>query len=288
MSAKNTSNKTILIVLAHPDDESFGMGGTIAYYASQGVDVHLVCATKGEAGVADPQFLEPYDGDISKLREAELACAAAALGLKSVSYLGYRDSGMAGTDDNDHPKSLVTASTENVAAKIVGHIRRLKPQVVVTFDHVGGYHHPDHIAVHNATVRAFHSAGDAKSFPQEGKPFQPDKLYFTAINRRGLRRTVGLMRLTGQDPTKLGRNHDIDLTLLTRDADTPRHVTISYRSVQSQKDRADACHASQLGGWGGRFSIIDFFRRMMGRRDSYTRAYPEAPDSYRARDLFAD
>lgn len=283
----DTAAKTILVVLAHPDDESFGMGGTLAYYATRGVDVHLLCATKGEAGTVDPEYLEKYDS-IAELREAELACAAQALGLKSVHYLGFRDSGMAGSADNRHPDSLVTASTEAVTARIVAHIRRLRPEIVITFDHVGGYHHPDHIATHNATVRAFHAAGDATHFPDAGAPYQPAKLYFNAINRKRLRRIVGMMRLTGNDPTKVGRNKDIDLTMLTRDADTPPHVTINFRSVQDRKDRADACHASQQGGRFSRFSLIDFLTRLLGRTDSFTRSHPPTPDDYRATDLFAD
>lgn len=281
------SPKSILFVLAHPDDESFGWGGTIAYYASQGVDVHLVCATKGEAGTVEPRFLENYKS-IAELREAELACAAQALGLKSVSFLGFRDSGMAGSADNQHPDSLVTASTEDVAARIVAHIRRLRPAIVVTFDHVGGYHHPDHIAIHNATVRAFHSAGDAAHFPNAGAPFQPEKLYYNALNRKRLRRIVTLMRLTGKDPTKVGRNKDIDLTFLTRDADTPPHVTINYRGVRAHKEQADACHASQQDGRFSRFSVMDLFSRLVGFKDMFTRAFPTVEDGYRATDLFAD
>ena len=195
---------------------------------------------------------------------------------------------MAGSEDNKHPQALATASTEDVAAKIVAAIRRLHPQVVLTFDAVGGYHHPDHIAVHNATVRAFHSSGDAGRFAKAGPAFQPDRLYFTAISRGSLRRAVRLMRLMGKDPTKVGRNQDIDLTVLTRDADTPPHVTINYRSVQDRKDKADACHASQLGGsWGTRFSLLEFFARLLGHKNHFTRAVPPAPDDYRAVDLFA-
>lgn len=284
---RNTgSKKTILVVLAHPDDESFGMGGTLAYYASKGVDVHLVCATRGEAGTVDAVFLKKYK-TIAKLREAELRCAAKALGLKSVSFLGYRDSGMAGSKDNKRAQSLFRTPVDKVAAKIVAFIRRLKPQVVLTFDEVGGYHHPDHIAINKATVRAFRAAGDAKRFPGAGNAFRPEKLYFNALNRRRLRRIVATMRLTGKDPTKVGRNKDIDLTVLTRDKDTPPHVTINYRSVQDRKDKADACHASQQGGWGTS-SFIDFLTRLFGRKNVFTRAYPPAPDSYRASDLFAD
>ena len=287
MSQQTRTKKTILAVLAHPDDESFGMGGTLAYYASKGVEVHLVCATRGEAGTVDAEFMKGYKS-IAELREAELRCAAKALGLKSVSYLGFRDSGMAGHKDNQHRNSLFKAPVDKVAEKIVAHIRRLRPQVVLTFDQVGGYHHPDHIAVNQATVRAFHAAGDAKKYPKAGKPYQPGKLYFNALNRRRLRHMVGMMRLTGKDPTKIGRNQDIDLTVLTRDKDTPAHVVINYRSVQDRKDKADACHASQQGGWGTHFSLLDFLSRLIGRKNVFTRAHPPTPDSYRANDLFAD
>jgi LmbE family N-acetylglucosaminyl deacetylase len=279
-------NKVILAVLAHPDDESFGMGGTLAYYSSQDVAVHLACATRGEAGTVDPEFLKKHP-DIANLREEELRCAAKTLGLVSVTFLGYRDSGMAGSADNKNPKSLVSAPLEQVSEKIVAEIRRLKPQVVITFDPVGGYHHPDHIAVHNATAWAFHAAGDAKQFPNAGKPFQPDKLYYNALNRRRLRWIVSMMRLTGKDPSKVGKNKDIDLTALIRDKDTPPHISINYRSVEKLKHQADACHASQLDGRWSRLSLMELYWRVMGRRDTFTRAYPPTADDFRSTDLFA-
>jgi len=279
--------KTILAVLAHPDDESFGMGGTLAYYSSRGADVHLICATRGEAGTVDEEFLTKHKS-IAKLREAELRCAARTLGLASVIFLDYRDSGMAGSKDNHHRKALMNASSEKAAAQIVAHIRRLRPQVVITFDPVGGYHHPDHIAIHKATVRAFHSAGDRKQFPRAGKPFQPDKLYYNALNRRRLRWIVRIMRLTGKDPSRVGRNKDIDLTKLARDKDTPPHVEINYRAVEDRKHKADACHASQLDGRFSRLSLLELYWRLVGHRDRFTRAVPPTPDHYRAKDLFAD
>jgi LmbE family N-acetylglucosaminyl deacetylase len=278
--------KTMLVVLAHPDDESFGMGGTIAYYASKGVAVHLLCATRGEAGTVEPHFLKKLK-TIAKLREAELSCAAKALGLASVTYLGYRDSGMAGSVDNRNPSSLFRAPVIRVAEKIVRQIRRLRPQVVVTFDPVGGYHHPDHIAIHNATVEAFHAAGNPKKAPKAGKPFQSAQLYHTALNRRRLRWIVIMMRLSRKDPTQVGRNKDIDLTALTRDKDTPAHVTINYRSVRARKEQADACHASQLEGRFTRVTLMDIYWRIVGRTDTFTRMVPVTQDSYRSTDLFA-
>lgn len=271
----------MLVVLAHPDDESFGMGGTIAYYAAQGVNVHLVCATKGEAGTVDPHYLKRYKS-IAKLREAELSCAAKTLGLKSVTYLGYRDSGMAGSEDNKHSRSLYRAPVRKVAVQIARQIKKLKPQVVVTFDPVGGYHHPDHIKIHKSTVEAFHAARKAKN--TDGS----SKLYYIARSRRRLRFIVRMMRLTGKDPTRVGRNQDIDLTALARDPDTPPHVSINYKSVEARKRAADECHASQQEGRFSRFSLLELYWRLMGRRDTYTRAYPTTEDAFRATDLFAD
>ena len=102
---------TILSVLAHPDDESFGMGGTLAHYANRGVSVHLICATRGEVGEVDPEYLENFES-IAERRESELRCAANKLGLSGVHFLDYRDSGMPGSEDNQHPRSTPTGSPD--------------------------------------------------------------------------------------------------------------------------------------------------------------------------------
>lgn len=287
MNTTATAQKCILVALAHPDDESFGMGGTLAYYADRGVAVHLVCATRGESGMVDPEFLQNYDS-IAELREAELHCAAKALGLSSVSFLDYRDSGMAGSRENQHPEAFVNAPMDEVVKKLVSHIRRLKPQVILTFDATGGYHHPDHIYIHQATEKAFHAAGDVERYPQSGPAFAPEKLYYNALSRRRLRWLVRVMPLTGKDPSKIGRNQDIDLTVLARDADTPPHVTINYRNYEDQKRVASECHASQLGGGFPRNALLEVYYRLFGRRDNFTRAFPSAAVHYRAKDLFAD
>src|SRR5512139_162177 len=96
----------LIAVLAHPDDESFGMGGTLSLYAQRGYSVYLVCATRGEVGTVDPENMRKF-GSIAELREAELRCAAEHLGLREVFFLGYRDSGMPGSADNSHPDAQV-------------------------------------------------------------------------------------------------------------------------------------------------------------------------------------
>src|SRR4030043_1330149 len=133
--------KTLLLTGAHPDDETLGVGATLAQYAAAGYKVYYICGTRGEGGEVAPEFMQGY-ASIADLRTYELKCAAEALGLADVIYLGYRDSGMAGTEDNKHPNALAAAPLEEVAGRIVAIFRRLKPQVVVTFDPIGGGHHP--------------------------------------------------------------------------------------------------------------------------------------------------
>lgn len=287
MESKN--NKTILVSLAHPDDESFGMGGTLAYYAAQGVDVYLICATNGDVGTVSPEFMEGYDS-IADLRKHELNCAAEHLGLKEVILLNYRDSGMAGSPDNDHPDSLVAAPLDEVTEKVTGYIRKLQPDVVITFDPVGGYHHPDHIKIYEATLKAYEAANDASQYPEAGSPFQPQALYYHVFPRRFLRLAVRVLKLVGRDPSKFGRNQDIDLEILAGDEDYPRHVEVEYTKYFEQQKQAAQCHASQLDmgppTLGSR--IFKSFRNLAPSKDSFMRAYPPAADDFRATDLFIE
>ncbi|MFQ5617261.1 MAG: PIG-L deacetylase family protein, partial [Anaerolineales bacterium] len=240
----------------------------------------------GESGTVDPEFLENYSS-IAELRENELRCAAAELGLASVTMGGYRDSGMPGTPDNEHPDALINQPVEQVAARITHHIRELRPQVIVTHDPIGGYRHPDHIAVHKAAVHAFHTAGDPHAYPDEAlPPYQPQKLYYQTIPKGWLRFIVNLWRLFGRDPSKFGRNQDIDLVTLVEDGDFPIHVRINVRSSLKTRDAASACHASQLAGGPPNRGFISLLLRFFAANDNFTRAYPEAPPNLREGDLF--
>ena len=156
--------RVLLAVFAHPDDESFGPGGTLAKYAAEGVEVWLVCATDGNAGTVDASLLTGY-ASTGQLRAAELCCAAQALGLAGVDWLGYRDSGMAGAPENAHPDSLFQAPLAEVAGKIAASIRRHRPQVIICDNQFGGYGHPDHIKLHQATLAAFDRGRRSGSLP---------------------------------------------------------------------------------------------------------------------------
>jgi LmbE family N-acetylglucosaminyl deacetylase len=276
--------KTILFVGAHPDDETFGIGGTLAQYAAAGVKVYYACATRGEAGTIAPETMKGY-ATIGEMRWAELTCAAKVLGLADIIYLGYRDSGMTGSEDNKHPEALVKAPVEQVAGRIVKVIREIKPQVVITFDPVGGYRHPDHIAVHNATVMAFRTAADPQQYIEAGTAFTPQKLYFTVFPKTVFKVMVRLMPLFGQNPHRFGRNKDIDIAELANVA-FPVHAIIRLtKQAKKTREMAMVCHASQTGG-PPRNALFSFMDKIRRHNDLYMRSYPMVNDHRRECDLF--
>ncbi|HEX7973216.1 MAG TPA: PIG-L family deacetylase [Anaerolineales bacterium] len=286
MSQNTESEPVLLAVLAHPDDETFGMGGTLALYAQQGVKAYLVCATRGEVGEVDPEYMRGFQS-IAARREAELRCAAEKLGLAGVYFLNYRDSGMPGSEDNHHPQALAAAPVDEVAAKVRHYIRLLCPQVVLTFDPIGGYRHPDHIAIQRATVLAFETTGDGEKYPDPDglQAYRPQKLYFHTISRRFLRYAVRLMPLFGKNPHKWGRNGDIDLAELTVE-DFPVHAVINFKPVLERKTEASLCHASQ-GGAGMAQGLMGWAMRLGGSQETFMRAYPPPDKGPKERDLFA-
>lgn len=278
--------KTLIFCGAHPDDETFGMGTTLAKYTISGVRVYYICATGGEMGTVAPEYMEGY-ATIAELRSAEMKCAASALGLAGVIYLGYLDSGMSGSPGNNHANALAATPVEEVAGRIVKVIRELKPDVVVTHDAGGGYGHPDHIATHNAAVKAFYAAGDPKQYPEAGLPFKPHKLYFAVRPYGYLKFMVRLMPLFGQDPHRFGRNKDVDLTKIVG-AEYPVNAVIRFSKEAAQiRNKALACHASQGGARPrrGPFRILQMLEKIGGRRDYFMRDYPP-PTSHREKDLF--
>ncbi len=135
-------NRTLLVVLAHPDDESFPMGGTLAKYVAQGTRVELICATRGEAGIPN---LSPIEA--AQIRERELRAAAHVLGLAGIHFLGYQDG------------KLASANPEYMLTQLVTLMWEIRPEVVITFGPDGISGHPDHVAIHRFTTLAFDRAG---------------------------------------------------------------------------------------------------------------------------------
>lgn len=238
---------TLMAVFAHPDDESFGTGGSLACYgADPEVRVVLVCATLGEAGeISDPGLATPEN--LGEVREQELRCACRALGVDDLFLLGYRDSGMAGTPENLEPDSLAMADSDGVVGKIVAHIRREKPDVVVTFDESGGYGHPDHIAIHYHTTAAFAAAADPARYPEQIaaglQPHRARKLYYTAIPHRFFRAVVAKMQELGMQVPQRYLDRLEEPFGLPDEACT---TDIYVKEYWEPKRAAVECHATQL------------------------------------------
>ena len=283
-------SQTLLGVFAHPDDESFGPGGTLARYAAQGVQVHVIIATDGDAGSVNESHQRQDGRTLAQERSEELARAAVELGVASIWNLSYRDSGMRGSPDNEHPRALVQQPIERLAAELVDYIRRFKPQVVITHDPYGGYGHPDHIRCCEAATVAFYAAGQATARPTlpdgaELPPHNPQKLYYTCLDKRMLRWIVRFMQLTGRNPRQVGRNKDVDLVQIAG-WETPIHARIDVSAFLVRKERASRAHASQYSGGPSTLRALPKpLRRRLSRYESYTRAFP-APAAYQEPDLF--
>lgn len=171
-------NFKLLAILAHPDDESLGFGGTLAKYAAEGVETYLVTATRGERGRFGVLGKGSDPVEVGRFREAELRGAAAVLGIREVSILGYPDGGV---DQVEAPIAI---------REIVSHIRRIRPDVIITFGPEGAYGHPDHIAISQFTTAATVCAADCRyrmdsgSQPESLHPHRVTKLHYLAWRNR--------------------------------------------------------------------------------------------------------
>ncbi|HWC36583.1 MAG TPA: N-acetyl-1-D-myo-inositol-2-amino-2-deoxy-alpha-D-glucopyranoside deacetylase [Mycobacteriales bacterium] len=203
----NTPDRRLLLVHAHPDDETIATGATMAMYAAAGVGVTLVTCTLGEEGeILVPELAhlasDKEDG-LGQHRIGELGAAMAALGVTDHRWLGgagrWRDSGMMGTPTNDNPECFWRADLDEAIGELVKVIREVRPQVVVGYDDNGGYGHPDHIQAHRVTVGAFEAAGDASRYPDAGEPWAPSKLYETALPRSLLQLAYERLKELGDD-----------------------------------------------------------------------------------------
>ncbi|MCJ7519217.1 MAG: PIG-L family deacetylase, partial [Anaerolineaceae bacterium] len=185
-----------------------------------------------------------------------------------------------------HPLALVQAPVEEVAKKIALLMRKIKPQVVVTFDPIGGYMHLDHIAAHKACVEAFKISGNKWVKLDNSSPFAPSKLYFHIFPRGLLKYFVRLMPLFGKDPSKFGKNGDIDLASIMKQ-DFATHARINYRKVAEQREKASACHASQGGDRQSGY-FLTWILRVLSSNESFMRAVPPPVKGHLERDLFEE
>ena len=153
---------TLMAVHAHPDDESIGTGGILAKYAEEGLRTVLVYCTRGEEGdINNPDFVPPAPGlSVEEIRMIELKNALDVLKVDASYFLGYRDSGMDGSPKNNNPDAFAQADMDEAVNRLIDIIREEKPHVIVTYNEIGTYGHPDHIMANRVTTRAFNAAGD--------------------------------------------------------------------------------------------------------------------------------
>ena len=204
---------------------------------------------------------------VAEMRLAELDCAAKVLGFKEVVLFGYRDSGMMGSADNNDPKSLWQAPLDELTDRIVEVMRRVRPQVILTFDPYGGYGHPDHIKINRATLAAFQKV--------QSDPVHPQKVYYGGFPKRLMWLSLVWMRVRGQNPRKLGLNGDMDFQAVY-DNILPTHVQINVSNYLAIGKQAADCHASQASPIrrGGN-PVARAVERTLLNTQRLTRAFPE-------------
>src|SRR5438067_5111204 len=240
-----SSQRTLLAVHAHPDDECLGTGGILARYATEGVRTVLVTCTDGAVGeISDPALARPEN--LVEVRARELDNAVRILHVSRLVKLGYRDSGMAGTADNNHTASYHEAPFDEAVERVVRIIREEQPQVVVTYDERGGYGHPDHIRAHQVAVAAFEASGKPDRFPGAGPTWSPAKLYYAVVPRSALSRFAERLRRAGlevpfQREAQTGEEAPFAV------ADERVTTTVDVSAYVSTKRAALEAHRTQMG-----------------------------------------
>ncbi len=274
--------KRLLAVLAHPDDET-AIAGTLAHYAELGAAVGLVCATKGEAGeISDPTLATPEN--LAEVRERELRCSCDLIGVRQLFMLGYCDSGMEGTAENEKPTAFIRAPAADVQRKLVRIFRDFKPDAVITFEPFGWYGHPDHIAAGKHASEAFHLCSSPEAFPDLGEPWRPQRLYHALIPRSHFKKIVVFARQEGID---LGGIDNFSV-----DEPDPLEERISHQldvyHKLDLKDRCMGCHKTQFGDDHLFQRLPKDIRHDLWRCEHYIQASPAVQKGQRlSADLFA-
>jgi len=249
------SELRLLAVHAHADDETITMGGLLALCADRGIQTLNICCTDGKlATIVDPSMPEETTRPrLAEIRQQELREACRILGVSEVEFLEYGDSGMAGEPTNFLPDAFWMAPLHEVTGRIVQHIRRFKPHVVVTYDGNGAYGHPDHIQAHRAALLAVEAAYTAM-YPEHGEPWRVQKLYYTAFPVHAMRRAIEFAKNAGQE-SPFGVDDPEQLPFLTPDAWVT--TTVDCRTTIDRKRAALRAHRSQIAPDWPMLSIPD-------------------------------
>jgi mycothiol S-conjugate amidase len=260
----------------------------MARYAAEGYRVVLVCATDGAAGdILNPRMDRPGIKErMAELRRAELETACDILGVTRIYHLGYRDSGMPGTEHNEHPDAFNNADPDEAVGKLVEIIRAERPEVVLAYDEHRGYEHPDHIRVYEWGTRAWHDAADGSKFPEAGSPWAAAKLYYFATFTK--KRMMMLHEAAGAEGIEspyAGWLDQWDKMGFKEPEITAQVDVAEYIELRS---KALLAHATQIDPDSFWFAIPDEIQRRIYPWEDYTLVESRVPVENPETDLFAN
>ena len=269
---RDLTHLRLLAAFAHPDDEGFGSGGTLAMLAARGARVTLVCATNGDVGeISDPTLATPEN--LGQVRKMELRNAMDVTGVSDVRFLNYRDSGMAGTAENEHPHSLHQADADKVVGQLVSIIRETRPAIVITHDPYGGYGHPDHKAMSRHTTEAFGLAAREDAFRESQGESQglwaPRFLYYVCFPRSNFQRMW--RKMVEMDITPPFASKEVDLV------GTPDEEVTTVLDVMPYVDTKITslnCHRTQIDSNGPFAQLPEEMTREIMGKEYYALALP--------------
>lgn len=278
----------MLLVHAHPDDETINNGATMALYAKRGVQVTLVTCTRGEEGeVLVPDLAHLASGVNDQLgahRETELADAMAILGIKDFRFLGapekkFRDSGMIDTEPNKRSDNFWNANIDEAAGYLVSIIMEVKPHVLVTYDEIGGYGHPDHIQAHRVAMRAAEIARE--------KGWNIQKIYWNTIPKSVIEQGIEAMKGTGNQFFGVEKAEDFPFA----QPDELVTTVIDAEDFASLKMDAMKAHPTQISVDGPFFALSDNLGFKVWGQEFYRLVYgqlgPDRNQDGREVDLFS-
>jgi N-acetyl-1-D-myo-inositol-2-amino-2-deoxy-alpha-D-glucopyranoside deacetylase len=275
------ADRRLLLVHAHPDDETINNGATMAKYIADGASVTLLTCTLGEEGEILVPELEQLAADqadqLGGYRIWELRSAMAALGVTDIRLLGgpgrYRDSGMMGTPANQHPRAFWNADLDEAVAHAVAVVREIRPQVVVSYDENGGYGHPDHIQAHRVAMAAVEAAADPGYRPDLGDQWESAKVYWCCVPRSVLQQGIDALAARG-DSFFEGVTDAADLPFGVDDDQVA--AAVDARAFVAQKDAAMRAYPTQIMVDGPFFALsnnlgqevlgTEYYRLVRGKR----------------------
>jgi N-acetyl-1-D-myo-inositol-2-amino-2-deoxy-alpha-D-glucopyranoside deacetylase len=254
-----------------------GTGGTIARYSAEGARVCLITCTNGEVGeIAEhPELGDIEQGrSLARVRQEELREACRLLGDVDLRLLGYHDSGMDGTPQNDRPESFVNQDLDEVVRKIVAILREVRPQVLVTYNEIGFYGHPDHVRAHQAALAAVDAASDPTYEPDVGPAHAVSKIYYTAMPRSFLEAARTMSKEFGFDEDDFISEEEL-MNIATDDANITTSIDVT--AFVDRKFQALAAHLSQLGTTKQLLGIPEDLRPFAMGTEHYVLARSEVP-----------